>query len=146
MTKRFTLAEAQGLIPTLDRLLRQAVALKADYEEAARNFQSFIERVGVMGGLAVDRSRVLEMQRRREAVASGLRRSIEQILEFGCELKDLDAGLIDFPTSFRGNEVYLCWKLGEPSIQFWHGIHEGFRGRKPIDRDFLDHHDGGSPE
>jgi hypothetical protein len=146
MTKRFTLAEAQGLIPTLDRLLRQAVALKADYEEAARNFQSFIERVGVMGGLAVDRSRVLEMQRRREAVASGLRRSIEQILEFGCELKDLDAGLIDFPSSFRGNEVYLCWKLGEPSIQFWHGIHEGFRGRKPIDRDFLDHHDGGSPE
>src|ERR1022692_1227749 len=43
---------------------------------------------------------------------------------------------------FRGEEVYLCWKLDEASIQFWHGTHEGFAGRKGIDQDFLDHHEG----
>ena len=50
--------------------------------------------------------------------------------------------LVDFPTLFKGVEVYLCWKLGEPAIDFWHGIDEGFRGRKPIDKEFLDHHRG----
>src|ERR1035441_793134 len=48
-----------------------------------------------------------------------------------------------FPTLFRGQEVYLCWKLGEPFIEFWHGMNEGFRGRKAIDRDFSDHLEGG---
>ena len=60
----------------------------------------------------------------------------------GCVVKDLDIGLIDFPTEFRGEEVYLCWKLGEPRIEFWHGVEEGFRGRKAIDQDFRDHHRG----
>jgi hypothetical protein len=54
-------------------------------------------------------------------------------------VKDLDTGLVDFPTLFRGQEVYLCWKLGEASIEFWHSVDEGFRGRKAIDRDFRDH-------
>ncbi len=55
-------------------------------------------------------------------------------------MKDLDIGLVDFPTLFQGEEVYLCWKLGEAGIRFWHGIDEGFRGRKPIDAEFLEHH------
>jgi hypothetical protein len=57
-------------------------------------------------------------------------------------VKDLDIGLVDFPTTFNGVEVYLCWKLGEPGIEFWHGVEEGFRGRKPIDREFLENHRG----
>jgi len=58
-------------------------------------------------------------------------------------VKDLDIGLVDFPTLFRGAEVYLCWRLGEPAIQFWHGVDEGFAKRKAIDQDFRDHHNGG---
>ena len=146
MPKRFSLAEAQALIPMLDRLLREAIALKADYEEAERQVQSFSEHVMMMGGVAVDRARVLELRKRREAQAAALRRSIEQILESGCQIKDLDIGLIDFPTLFRGDEVYLCWKLGESAIEFWHGLDEGFRGRKEIDQDFLDNHEGDPPE
>ena len=105
MPKRFTLAEAEGLLPTLDRLLREAIALKGDYEEAERAVQSFGERVTMMGGISVDRAKVLEARKRREAMASGLRGAIERILEHGCQVKDLDTGLIDFPTLFRGNEV-----------------------------------------
>ena len=146
MPKRFSLAEAQALIPMLDRLLREAIALKADYEEAERQVQAFSEHVMMMGGVAVDRARVLELRKRREAQAAALRRSIEQILESGCQIKDLDIGLIDFPTLFRGDEVYLCWKLGESAIEFWHGLDEGFRGRKAIDQDFLDNHEGDPPE
>jgi len=64
---------------------------------------------------------------------------VAQLQDLGCLVKDLDTGLVDFPALFRGQEVYLCWKLGEPSIEFWHGVDEGFRGRKAIDSDFRDH-------
>jgi len=50
--------------------------------------------------------------------------------------------LIDFPTLLRGEEVYLCWRVGEEGIQFWHRVEEGYRGRKRIDADFLIHHRG----
>jgi hypothetical protein len=53
--------------------------------------------------------------------------------------------LIDFPALYQGREVLLCWKLGEDRIAFWHGVDEGFRGRKPIDDEFRENHRGDSP-
>jgi hypothetical protein len=142
MSRRFTLAEAQSFLPELDRLLRGAIDLKAEFDEAEREMQSFQERVMMMGGMVVDRDRALEARNRRDSAAGRLRAAIEQVQEIGCLIKDLDIGLIDFPTVYQGTEVYLCWKLGEPAIEYWHGVDEGYRGRKPIDQDFLDHHEG----
>jgi|ERR1041385_2889176 hypothetical protein len=142
MSKRFTLEQAQRLIPRVDSLLRQAVALKSEYDEAERAMQSLTERVMMMGGMSINRERAGEARSRRESAASQLRGAIERVQELGCVVKDLDSGLVDFPTLFRGVEVFLCWKLGEPSIEYWHGVEEGFRGRKAIDRDFLEHHEG----
>jgi hypothetical protein len=142
MSRRFTHAEAQSLLPELDRLLRSAIDLKSEYDEAELEIQNFQERVMMMGGLVVDRDRALENRTRRDSVAGRLRAVIEQVQEIGCLIKDLDIGLVDFPTVYQGTEVYLCWKLGEPAIEYWHGVDEGFRGRKPIDQNFLDHHEG----
>jgi hypothetical protein len=142
MPRRFTLAEAQSLIPSVDRLLREAVSLKPEYQQAESAIQSMARRISVMGGTMVDRGQAIDARNRRDAVAAKLRGLIEQVQEFGCVVKDLDEGLIDFPTLFRGEEVYLCWRLGETAIEFWHGVDEGFRGRKAIDQDFLDHHRG----
>ena len=142
MAKRFTLAEAQALVPHVDRLLREAIALKAEYDEAEGAMQKFTQRVMMMGGVSVDRERAIDIRSRREDAGGKLRGAIEQVQELGCLIKDLDTGLVDFPTTFRGEEVYLCWKLGETAIEFWHGVDEGFGGRKAIDQDFLDHHQG----
>ena len=142
MPKRFTLAEAQSLIPRVDPLLRDAMSLKSDYQEAAHVIQAMAQRVSMMGGMVVDRDQAIDAKNRRDAVEAKLRGVIEQVQEFGCVLKDLDTGLIDFPTLLRGVEVYLCWKLGESKIEFWHGVDEGFRGRKANDQDFLEHHRG----
>ena len=142
MSKRFTLAEAQRLIPQVDRLLREAIDLRSEYDEAESAIQSFAERVMMMGGMSVDRGAALDARNRRDSAAGRLRAAIELVQEFGCIVKDLDSGLIDFPTLFRGVEVYMCWKLGEPAIEFWHGVDEGFRGRKAIDQDFREHHKG----
>jgi hypothetical protein len=142
MPKRFTHAEAQSLIPQVGDLLRDAVAAKTEYQEAESVIQQFTERVMMMGGVTVDRDRAVDARSRRDSAATALRAAIEQVQETGCVLKDLDIGLVDFPTLLRGVEVYLCWKLGEPAIEYWHGVEEGFRGRKAIDQDFLDHHTG----
>lgn len=142
MPKRFTLAEAQRLIPRADQLLRIALERKITYDETERKIHSFQERVMMMGGTAVDRDRAIDARSRRDRAAAELRSAIEEVQELGCLIKDLDTGLIDFPTTYHGDEVYLCWKLGETGIEFWHGVDEGFRGRKPIDQEFLDNHEG----
>ena len=141
MAKRFTLPEAQSLIPRVDRLLQEAIRLKPDFENAGAELAKMKERIHMMGGTVVDRPPFVEVKERRDRASQGLRKAIQDLIDLGVQLKDLDSGLVDFPTLFRGREVYLCWKIGETSIEFWHG-EEGFRGRKPIDQDFLDNHRG----
>jgi len=58
---------------------------------------------------------------------------VERLEELGVVVKDLDLGLLDFPAEHDGGEVLLCWHVGEDSVSFWHGLDEGYAGRKPID-------------
>jgi hypothetical protein len=146
MARHFTHPQAERVLPEIEAALREALFLKSEFEGVEAELQQFIHRVQMLGGSQVDPTRVLALQGRREALASRLRESIEQVHSYGCQIKDLDIGLIDFPTFYRGEEVLLCWKLGETGIRFWHGLAEGFRGRREIDQDFLDNHGAGQPE
>jgi hypothetical protein len=145
MPRFFTLQQAEEVLPEVAASIREAVALKDRYETMEAEWESFSARLATTGGMQVDRAQVVEQKNRREETAVALKKAIEKVHEFGCVVKDLDIGLVDFPTLFQGEEVYLCWKLGEPGIQFWHGVEEGFRGRKPIDAGFLEHHRGELP-
>jgi hypothetical protein len=145
MRRFFTLQQAETILPDVETAIREAISLKADYERTESDWQDLAQRVAVMGGMRMDRARVAEQKNGREQAARALQQALERVHEFGCLVKDLDIGLIDFPTLFQGEEVYLCWKLGEAGIQFWHGVDEGFRGRKPIDAAFVEHHRGESP-
>ena len=69
-----------------------------------------------------------------EQAVAALNGLAEQINELGCELKDIDQGLIDFRTEMDGREVYLCWKLGEERVEWWHELDTGFAGRQPLER------------
>jgi hypothetical protein len=62
-----------------------------------------------------------------------IERLVDRIEAFGCIVKDIDLGLVDFPALLGGEQVWLCWKAGEASVQHWHGIDEGFRLRKPLE-------------
>jgi hypothetical protein len=62
-----------------------------------------------------------------------LEKEIQKLEDLGCVLKDMSTGLIDFPAVRLGTRVWLCWKLGEEKVVFWHGLHEGFAGRKSVD-------------
>lgn len=61
-----------------------------------------------------------------------LQREIQKLEDLGCILKDVNLGLVDFPAVRLGVRVNLCWKLGEETVEFWHGLHDGFAGRKPV--------------
>jgi hypothetical protein len=127
----------------VEESLRQAMSLKVSLDEVNRELRAESDRIQVMGGALVHREKLVATIGRRESIASQLRDLLGAIQESGCLVKDLDAGLLDFPTLFQGEEVYLCWKLGESSIGFWHSVSEGVRGRRPIDSDFLSNHKGG---
>ena len=142
MSRRFYLSEAESLLPEVSRLIQKAVELKAECQEAEDSIETMNQKVMLAGGMIVDRDRAKALRARRDETLEELKAAVESIHEQGCLVKDLDKGLVDFPTLFRGREVYLCWKMDEPGIGFWHGVEEGFAGRKQIDQDFLDNHRG----
>jgi hypothetical protein len=65
-------------------------------------------------------------------IISSLYREIEELEELDILIKSVDEGLLDFPSKRFNEEVWLCWKIGEEKIRFWHGKDEGFIGRKPL--------------
>jgi len=142
MPRRFSLREAESLLPQVSALMQEAVSLKAECQEAEDKIEALSQKVMLYGGVIVDRGRAQAVRQRRDDSLERLKATVERIQETGCLVKDLDKGLVDFPTLFRGEEVYLCWKVDEPGIGFWHGVEEGFAGRKQIDQEFLENHRG----
>ena len=76
-------------------------------------------------------SRVAKRSARRPSNAP--KDALAEIDSIGVQVKDLGIGLLDFPCEVEGQIILLCWKLGEKAITHWHGMQEGFAGRKPID-------------
>jgi len=135
MSRRFTLEQAESLLPEIEKGMHEAVTSKSALEEAESALDAITQRVTMLGGVLVDRRVVQENKTRREHNAERLKTAIEKIQEMGCVIKDLDVGLLDFP-SLRDDEVVeLCWHAGEQRVAFWHRIGEGYAGRKPNDWD-----------
>lgn len=145
MPRFFTLHQAENLLPQLEGLLRNVISHKRQYEQADGELSGMSQRIALTGGMLVAREPMARARSKKDAAVRALTAAMEQIQEFGCQLKDADTGLIDFPTLYRGEEVYLCWKLGERSIEFWHSVEDGFGGRQPIDNEFRANHKGESP-
>lgn len=142
MPKYFTIWEAEDLLKQLSEPLRQAVTARAEFSALESRIQDEARRVFLSGGAVVNQAEAVRLRLRRDALAQRLREIVPQVQEHGCLIKDLEIGLLDFPTLYQGREVYLCWRLGEESIQYWHEVEDGFRGRRLVDADFLAHHRG----
>jgi hypothetical protein len=129
----FNREEAEELLPLIEQSLVEARESKEKVEDLDRQLSRATTEIMVLGGSLPPYGRLAANRSEREKLAGQLQEAINRILETGCLVKDLDEGLIDFPTLRDGEEVYLCWKLGEERIGYWHGIEEGFAGRKPLD-------------
>lgn len=124
----FSVEEANALIPRLTELLL-ALRDRRDKLEAIR--RAGAGHVGPSGNGHLDPLRQAEA-RRGEELAREINDLFNTITTLGLELKGIDEGLIDFPAERDGRPVYLCWKLGEERVAFWHELDAGFAGRQPL--------------
>ena len=131
--RSFTLDEAQSLLPVLESLLRTAIDGKQLIESVDTEFQEVAHRVFLNGGTFLNVVHLARRKAEREKAMQRVKDAIAEIDSTGVQVKDLDIGLLDFPCEVDGHTLLLCWKLGEKSITHWHGVSEGFAGRKRID-------------
>jgi hypothetical protein len=119
--REFTVEEANSLLPALSRSLDQI-------KEA--------RQVVLHGGERIRRSARWDgggsQGKEYWDALSTLRREVEAITEQGIVLRDPETGLLDFPSRRGGREVFLCWRLGEDRVGYWHGPETGFTGRRPL--------------
>ena len=145
MSRLFTIHEAEALLPDVERWVKSALESRQNASAADEQLNALVLRIHMAGGIQVDVAQVAEWKGNKEQHLEKLKEILRQIESSGVLLKDLDIGLIDFPTLLDEQEVYLCWKLGEAHIGFWHHTTEGYAGRKQIDGDFRKRHQGGRP-
>ena len=112
-------------------LVERMVAAKQALDQAQERSDEAARRIsGNGGGLPPVELAALHDELARSATELG--GIVDEIQTLGVIVKDLDAGLVDFPSTREGREVLLCWLLGEDEIGYWHGLEDGFAGRQPI--------------
>jgi hypothetical protein len=129
----FTLTEAERARRELEPFLIEAIGARKKLNELEVELGAVSTRILLMGGMIVPYAKLAEKRMEHQALAEVMKSNLERILSTGCVIKDLDVGLLDFPAIIDNEEVYLCWKLGEDRIRFYHRQDEGFSGRKPLD-------------
>jgi hypothetical protein len=131
--KYFKRQEAEELLPALGQFLEDARKQKRALDSITGEISHAAKRIMMLGGSLPPFAELHRKKSQCEKVTEQLARTISAIQQSGCLVKDLETGLVDFPSLRGGEKVYLCWKLGEARIRYWHGIEEGFAGRKPLD-------------
>lgn len=125
--RRFTIEEANALIPRLEMLV-------ADAQRAALTLRSAMQDASP-DGEAGDARTTKDVLRLRPDLADDVHRlewAVAEIEALGCQFKGLDLGLVDFPTQVDGTTVLLCWQYGEKHIAYWHRTDEGFANRRAL--------------
>ena len=132
-SKLFTLKEAERTRREIEPVLIEAIEVHRKLAPLDEELGGIAARIQWTGGMVVAYEQVARTRFERDRLAESLKSAVEKIQATGCVVKDLDVGLLDFPAVINNEEVYLCWRLGEERIRFWHRQDEGFSGRKPID-------------
>jgi hypothetical protein len=129
----FTLTEAEQARRELEPILIEAIGARKKLSVLENDLTAVSTRILMMGGILVPYAKLAQKRLEHQSLAEVMKASLEKILATGCIIKDLDVGLLDFPSILDDEEVYLCWKLGEDRIRYYHRQDEGYSGRKPLD-------------
>jgi len=129
----FTLTEAERTRRELEPFLIEAIDARKKLSGLEDELNAVSTRILMMGGILVPYAKLAAKRLEHQALTDILKTNLEKILSTGCLIKDLDVGLLDFPSVIGNEEVYLCWKLGEDRIRYYHRQNEGYSGRKPLD-------------
>ena len=121
--RHWTPDQANALLPIVGAIVRRLRDARRSLVERGPDSE-LAERADATGGAYPGRDRA------RESVEVAL--GFEQLERLDLVVRDLERGLVDFPSVIDGREVYLCWLLDEPAVGHWHGVDAGFAGRRPL--------------
>lgn len=128
----FTVAEANAHVGQLRELFGRVMQLRSQLKTLYQELSD----AGFVPGAEVEPADLPPEVLRNHSVFMGLaetlREQVEAITDTGCIIKDVESGLVDWPTLHQGREVWLCWKYGEPDVQHWHELTSGFSGRRSV--------------
>jgi hypothetical protein len=130
MARHFTLDEARALLPRITALAQAMQERKAEFDRRRAADRFLASRTDDDGEHLSEAQ--AEHHRESLRLATEIEHLMAEIHEMGVEVKGIDEGLVDFPAERDGRTVYLCWKLNEPDITWWHDLTSGFRGRQPL--------------
>lgn len=128
MARYFTVEEANALLPVVEPVL---VELRAIAERLAV-IRDELAKVSPAGRLNGQANRIVQLETEAMGAAQQAEALLRQLYGMGVEVKDPETGLIDFRSHRGGQEIYLCWRLGEGAIAWWHHLEAGVRGRQPL--------------
>lgn len=131
MERNFSLEEANAAVAELRPVVERMVEHGHRLATAQRSQTQLVTRIAGNGG-DMQPSDLRELAEAIQREADAIAACAEEINAAGAQIKSLEEGLLDFPSRRGDEDVLLCWKLGEGEIQYWHGVDEGFAGRKPL--------------
>ncbi len=125
--RSYTIEEANALIPQVRAVLLQLAVEQRRLDASHAEMHRQLDANGDPGSAAAAGRQEAEVSDIRE----GMRTLLVHLGEMGVELRDVEMGLVDFPGEREGAAVWLCWRLADPRVAFWHGTDEGYASRKP---------------
>jgi hypothetical protein len=131
MERIFTPDEANAELHELRPVVERMVVHRQNLTAAQRHQAELVTQIAGNGG-DLSPSDLREAAAAIEHEAKAIAECVERISDAGVQIKSLEEGLLDFPARRGDEDVLLCWKLGEDEIRYWHGLEEGFAGRKPL--------------
>ena len=123
-SRYFTLEEANALLPKIEPIMDSLLTRRAKAAKMSRNVSELFEDVHVDRGSPILSELTLDF--------TAIEQMLAELQNYGCVVKDLNVGLLDFLAQKNGREVYLCWRFGEDRIEYYHELHTGFQGRKKL--------------
>jgi hypothetical protein len=122
----YTPQTADKALPEVKRLFEDIIVQKNHVVAVQEEIQTIIDSGNSFEGF-------IKKKQELNTAVTNLYKAIEQLEAIGVIIKSVDEGLLDFPSRRFDEEVWLCWKVGETKVKFWHGKEEGFMGRKPLE-------------
>lgn len=133
--KTFTVSEANSLLPQVIPLIEQLRGLHQSIQQTTKQLEDALAKLSGGNGHPIQslKEQTQELTSHQLTLVEAFQSALAQLQEVGGALKDLDLGLVDFYGLREGEVVFLCWKLGESRIQFWHTLDSGYAAREPLE-------------
>jgi hypothetical protein len=134
LPRTFTVEEANALLPQIKPLIEQLQGLQRSIVKTNQQLDEATAKLSQGNGYPVRsiKDKISELTKHQLQLIDAFQSALDQLEELGCLLKDLNIGLIDFYGLRGGELIFLCWKIGEDRIRYWHTLDSGYAGRQHL--------------